>query len=169
MCMEKKAFENRLNRFAISGGMKEKYLRVFDQMVAARKMSDEEVQNRMHTISFAGHVTAKGRLLYRKCDIARSKADFRVLSITTDENLLRDVVVLATRSADDLQLKGKFKVYVQGDVFTPKLYLRDILAQIPAERLEGVTAISLKLDDMFPEYGYNLLADAYEYKIELFG
>lgn len=168
MFMEKKTFENRLNRFNISEEMKAKYLKVFDQMAAAQTISEEKVQWRIRNIGFAGYTTSSGRLLYRQKEIERFKAKFGLLSIDTGKNLLRGNA-LAVSPADNLQRKGKFKVYVQGDVFSPELYLRDILAQIPDERLEGVTAISLKLADLFPEYGYNLLADAYEYKIELFG
>ena len=166
--MEKRVFEHRLNRFAVSEEMKEKYLQVFDQMVAAQNISDAEVQNRIRRIKFAGYVTATGRLLYCQKEIDRCKAQFRLIDVDDTKNLLSGMNALVTRPADHLQRIGKFRVYVQGDIFTPQLYLRDILAQIPAERLNGVTAISLKLDDMFPAYGYNILADAYEYRIGLF-
>ena len=168
--MEKKrVFENRLNRFSISEEMKEKYLGVYDQMAAAEKISEDEVQSRLRRIFFAGYITETGRVLYRHKEIERFKAKFCLLKIDTDKNLLRGMNASATWPADNLQPKGKVKVYARGDIFKPELYLRDILAQIPAERLTGVTAISLKLDDMFPEYGYNILADAYEYKIGLWG
>lgn len=164
----KRNFENRLNRFAISEEMREKYLGVYDRMVAAQEIKEEELQKRLCNIGFAGYVTKSGRLLYRHKEIERYKAQFCLLKINTDKNLLRGMDALATWPADHLQPKGKFRVYVRGDIFTPELYLRDILAQIPADRLNGVTAISLVLDDTFSEYGYNLLADAYEYKIKLF-
>ena len=164
----KRIFENRLNRFAISNEMKEKYLGIYDRMVAAENISEEEIQYRLRNIGFAGYVTRSGRLLCRHKEIERYKAQFCLLKVDTDKNLLRGMDVLATWPADSLQLKGKYRVYVRGDIFNPELCLRDILAQIPANRLKGVTAISLVLDDTFSEYGYNLLADAYEYKIKLF-
>ena len=165
----KQVFENRLNRFSISEEMKEKYLGIYDRMVAAQKISEEEIQNRLRRIFFAGYITKSGRLLYRHKEIERLKAQFCILKIDTDKNLLRGLNASATWPADHLRPKGKFRVYVRGDLFSPELYLRDILAQIPVERLDSVIAISLKLEDMFPEYGYNILADAYEYKIGLFG
>lgn len=162
-----KNYEERLNRFHLSDEQRKKYIGINEQIQCACVKTPDELEKLGEHIAFAGFVK-DGRLIVCDEEI-RKGASLCLLPVATSADLLNLKDLKAARPAPPLVSLGVIKVYKHAYADEePHLTRGDVLAQIPAELSGAVVAFCLHLEKKFSINGYNLLAQAYEYKVELF-
>lgn len=164
-------FVNRLLSFSISHEVEEKYCGIYDQMAAGENISAEDLEKRAESIAFVGHMFGN-RLLKTETELRKAgrTAVLCEIPVNPHANLLGLHVLRHYEAGqDDLSRLFTIRVYREpAKNGTPFLSLNDVLAQIPKPLADRVAAFALCLDDNYVEDGYKHLAEAYEFKIELF-
>ncbi len=162
-------FEQRLNRFNLSDTQKEKYTRVYQLMQEAASKTGEELQILAEHIAFAGLVKGNKKLILSAKKADRKKLSLYLLPVAVSEDLLKFNDLSDARLAPQMRSLGIITVYKRAYADEePHLTRRDVLAQIPMELADRVSAFCLHLEEDFVLSGYNLIVQAYEYHIELF-
>ena len=166
--MDMENFEKRLERFDLSAEQKKNCVRVYNLMQQACVKTPSELQSLADHISFAGYVK-DGKLILADKEIRRSKASLYLLPVEVWEDLLKFNDLSAARLAPQMRSLGTIIVYKHAYADEePHLTGHDVLAQIPAELADKVSAFCLRLEDRFALNGYNLITQSYEYHVELF-
>lgn len=166
--MEKK-FEKRLNRYNLTDAQREKYVGINKRMQSARAKAKDELKKFAERVSFAGFVKGMHKLILTDKEIRKGNTSLCLVPVGWTENLLNVRSLADARLAPQMQSLGVITVYEPADVDEkPHLTMLDVVAQIPSEFADKVSAFCLRLEDKFALNGYNLLAQAYEYKVELF-
>ena len=164
-----KNYEQRLNRYHLTEAQKEKYAGIYNRMHAARTQAKEDLNKMAQRISFAGFVKGKKKLALTDNEIRKGNAALCLVPVEVSTNLMNVRSLADARPAPQLRSLGLITVYEPAAVDEkPHLSALDVLAQIPAEFADQVSAFCLRLEDKFELNGYNLVAQAYEYKVELF-
>lgn len=162
-------FEKRLNRYNLTEAQREKYAGIYNRMQAARTQTKTDLKKLAERISFAGFVKGKKKLALTDKEIRTGKGALCLVPVETSTNLLNVCSLVDARPAPQLRSLGLITVYEPAAVDEePHLTALDVLAQIPTEFADKVSAFCLRLEDKFALNGYNLVAQAYEYKVELF-
>lgn len=165
--MEK--IENRLNRFNLTEAQKEKYAAVYKQMQSASAKPKADLRKLAKRISFAGFVKGMKKLILTDKEIRKGNTSLCLVPVGWTENLMNIRSLTDACPAAQMQSLGVITVYEPADVDAkPYLTVFDVLAQIPAEFADRVSAFCLRLEDKFELNGYNLVLQAYEYNVELF-
>ena len=164
-----KNYEQRLNRFSLNDAQKEKYVGIHTQIQSARTKAKEDLKKFAEHVSFAGFVKGMKKLTLIDKEIRKGNAALCLVPVASTANLMNVRDLAAARLAPQMQSLGMITVYEPADADEePCLTTLDVLAQIPAEIADKVSAFCLRLEEKFALNGYNLLAQAYEYQVELF-
>lgn len=168
--MNKQNFESRLRHFSLSAKAEEKYLNLFDFLVAANQIPQTEIAERCKKIGFACHaaITPKGAKLRLEESEMRGSVLCLAPDVSAKDNLLK-VDVNKAQPTKKLHRFEEIYVYRPADSnWNPYLTKEDVVAQIPDDMLPKVKAFALQLHDNFFVSGYNLLLNSYEYRVELY-
>ncbi|MBR1756786.1 MAG: hypothetical protein IJ738_05750 [Alphaproteobacteria bacterium] len=164
-----KTLEQRLDRFDLTAAQRDKYTNVFNRIQEARAKTTEELQELSEKIAFAGFVKGANRLILTDREIHKGKAVLCLLLAEPSADLMHFGNLKNARPAPQMRSLGTIVVYKHAYADEePHLTRNDVLAQIPAELADKVSAFCLRLEDHFALNGYNLIAQAYEYNVELF-
>ena len=164
-----KTFEQRLNRYNLNDAQKEKYASINAQIRNARTKTEDELKKFAEKVSFAGFVKGMKKLALTDKEIRKGNAALCLVPVGMTEDLLNVRNLSAASPAPQMQSLGMITVYEPAAADEePRLTALDVVAQIPAEFADKVSAFCLRLEDKFAVNGYNLWAQAYEYNVELF-
>jgi len=167
--MEQQNFEKRLNRYNLTDAQREKYVGINKRMQSARAKAKDELKKFAERVSFAGFVKGMQKLILTDKEIKKGKVALCLVPVSATDDLLKVKNLAAACPAPQLHSLGIITVYEPAAVNEdPHLTALDVVAQIPAEFADRVSAFCLRLEDKFALNGYNLIAHAYEYKVELF-
>ena len=162
-------FEARLNRFNLTEAQREKYLNINARTQTARAKAREGLKDLAEKVSFAGFVKGMKKLAFTDREIRCGNTALCLVPVGVSDDLLKVCNLSAASPAPQLHSIGVITVYEPAAADEePHLTALDVLSQIPAEFADKVSAFCLHLEEKFALNGYNLLAQAYEYHVELF-
>ncbi len=169
-----KAFTERLERMHVDAALKEKYLTEYKRLLGMRNDSHYKVEQCLPHIKFAcfchdtQHISSEPKLM--KVLASGNNVELRVFpNLGTTDNLLGR---LNDSSVETPKLKPLTKIRVWQESAPselPNLTLREIVTQIPHCLIDKVEAVCLlSEEDNIMRDSYNVLMNAYEYRIWLF-